>query len=182
MTFLPSLPDGSVLLQVFRKFSATARPLLEYHEALMRGDSPFSEGELELIAGYVSGLNACHYCHGVHTAVAERFGLSEGLMDELLADPETAGIDDRMRPVLDYVRKLTLSPARMTRADADAVYAAGWDERALHDAVCVCALFNFMNRMVDGLGVDAGEDYFAMAGDRLRNGSYRTIIDLMDAD
>lgn len=72
-----------------------------------------------------------------------------------------------MRPVLRYVRKLTLTPSRMTPSDADEVFAAGWDEQALHDAVSVCALFNFMNRLVDGLGIEAGDTYFATAAGRL---------------
>ncbi len=70
MTFLPSLPDDAVLLDVFRAFPQTARPLLEYHQALLRGPSPLSVAERELIAAFVSGLNACRYCHGVHTATA----------------------------------------------------------------------------------------------------------------
>jgi len=45
----------------------------------------------------------------------------------------------------------------MTEADAAPVYAAGWDERALYDAIVVCALFNFMNRLVDGCGIVADE-------------------------
>jgi hypothetical protein len=66
-----------------------------------------------------------------------------------------------MKPLLRYVGKLTLTPSRMIPADAEAVFQAGWDERALHDAVSVCALFNLMNRLVDGLGIQAGEDYFS---------------------
>jgi hypothetical protein len=38
--------------------------------------------------------------------------------------------------------------------------AAGWAEQALHDAVAVCGLFNMMNRLVEGLGITAGEGYF----------------------
>lgn len=62
----------------------------------------------------------------------------------MLADLATAEIEDRMRPLLSYLAKLTRDPARVSPADARAVLAAGWDERALHDAVSVCALFNFM--------------------------------------
>lgn len=71
MAYLPSLGDDPVLLDVFKAFPGTARPLLEYHQVLLRGPSPFSEAERELIAAYVSGLNACQHCHGVHTATAE---------------------------------------------------------------------------------------------------------------
>ena len=45
--------------------------------------------------------------------------------------------------------------------------AAGWQEQALHDAVAVCGLFNLMNRLVEGLGITAGEDYFVASARRL---------------
>ncbi len=40
----------------------------------------------------------------------------------------------------------------MSQEDADAVFAAGWDERALHDAIAVTARMNFMCRVVQGYG------------------------------
>jgi len=33
----------------------------------------------------------------------------------------------------------------------------GWDDRAVHDAVSVCSLFNFMNRLIEGMGVEGSE-------------------------
>jgi len=47
----------------------------------------------------------------------------------------------------------------VSSADARRVLNAGWAEHALHDAVSVCGLFNFMNRFVSGLEVSALEDY-----------------------
>ncbi len=172
MTHLPSLPGDATLLDVFRAYPETARPLLDYHEALMRGESPLSEAERELIAAYVSGLNACDYCFGIHQRTAQAFGVEEGLLTALLADIETADVDERMRPLLSYVGKVTREPVRVSPADARRVLDAGWDEHALHDAVSVCALFNFMNRFVSGLGVSAGADYFDVSGNRLANHGY----------
>lgn len=54
-------------------FPHTALPLLSLHEQATRKASPLSTGERELIAAYVSGLNACDYCHGVHSETAARF-------------------------------------------------------------------------------------------------------------
>jgi uncharacterized peroxidase-related enzyme len=179
MSFLRSLPEDAALLNVFQAYPRTARPLIDYHELVMRGPSPFSVAERELIAAYVSGVNACRYCAGVHTATAEAFGVAAGLLDAALADLDTAPVDERLKPVLRYVEKLTRSPARMTEADAEAVFAAGWDERALHDAVLVCALFNFMNRIVDGLGVRAENGYFATSAARLHRGGYAGLADLL---
>jgi uncharacterized peroxidase-related enzyme len=179
MPYLESLPADSVLLDVFQAYPRTTRPLLDYHELVMRGPSPFTVAERELIAAYVSGVNACTYCHGVHTATAEAFGVPAGLLAAALADLETAGVADRMKPVLRYVGKLTSAPAKVTAADAAAVRAAGWDERALYDAVLVCALFNFMNRLVDGLGIRAGSGYFATSAARLRQRGYAALAELL---
>ena len=176
MAYLRSLPDRAVLRDVFAAFPQTSRPLLDYHQALLRGPSPFSVAERELLAAYVSGLNACDYCHGVHTATAHAFGVDEQLMAGLLDDVDGAPVDAGMKPVLRYVRKLTQTPSRMTAADAEAVFAAGWDERALHDAVSVCALFNLMNRLVEGLGIQAGEDYFRVAAERLTSQGYAGLL------
>jgi uncharacterized peroxidase-related enzyme len=179
MTFLPSLPGDAVLLDVFRAYPGTSRPLLEYHQALLRGPSPLTVAERELIAAYVSGLNACRYCHGVHTAVAEASGIPEGTLGALLDDIGAAPVTERMKPLLRYVGKLTLTPAKIIPGDAEAVLAAGWQEQALHDAVAVCGLFSLMNRLVDGLGISAGEDYFQVAGGRLADNGYAGLQDLL---
>jgi uncharacterized peroxidase-related enzyme len=179
MPYLRSLPDDAALLQVFQAYPGYAKPLIDYHELVMRGPSPFTAGERELIAAYVSGVNSCGYCHGVHTATAQAFGVAPGLLEAALADLDSAPVSDKLRPVLRYVGKLTATPAKMTRADADAVLAAGWEETALYHAVLVCALFNFMNRMVDGLGITAGADYYATSGNRLHEIGYAGLNELI---
>jgi len=180
VSYLSSLPDDAVLMNVFKLYPETSRPLLDYHEVVMRGPSPLSVAERELIAAYVSGVNACAYCHGVHTVTAEVCGIEQGAIPAALADLDTADVPDRMRPILRYVGKLTRTPAAVTRADAEEVLAAGWDERALHYAVMVCALFNFMNRMVEGHGISAGADYFAESGARLKKVGYAGLNQLLD--
>ncbi len=42
MPYLPSLPRDAVLLDVFKAFPNTAGPLLDYHQVLLRGPSPFT--------------------------------------------------------------------------------------------------------------------------------------------
>ena len=180
MSYLSSLPDDAVLMDVFKLHPETSRPLLDYHEVVMRGPSPFSVAERELIAAYVSGVNACGYCHGVHTVTAEACGIEAGVAPAAVADLDAAPVPERMRPVLRYVGKLTRTPAAVTRADAEEVLAAGWDEQALHSAVMVCALFNFMNRLVDGLGVRTDDDYFRTSGERLAAIGYAGLNTLLD--
>jgi uncharacterized peroxidase-related enzyme len=153
MPRLRSLPEQPVMRHVYRAYQETRRPLGVLTEAAMRGPSPFTQRQRELIAAYVSGLNACTYCHGTHLGVAEACGVAPDLITASLADVETAPLEPRMKPILRYARKLTLSPARMTEADAAAVYDAGWGDDALYSTVLVTALFNFYNRLVDGVGL-----------------------------
>jgi uncharacterized peroxidase-related enzyme len=157
---------------LYRAHPPSCRPLGELTEAAMRGPSPFSQGERELIAAYVSGLNACVYCHGTHVGVAEACGIAPDLIEALLDDVDRAPVEARMKPVLRYARKLTLSPARMTDADAAAVYDAGWGDDALYSTVLVTALFNFYNRLVDGVGLALPDGYASEAAKRLSTKGY----------
>lgn len=153
MPLFPSLPATPHLADVFKAFPDHIKPLLHYHDALLRGDSPLSVAERELIAAYVSGLNACDFCFGAHKIMARAFGVEESVIDALVDDVDAAPVSDKLKPILKYVAKLKDLPPRLRDADAKAVYDAGWSERALFDAVQVAALFNFMNRIIEGTGV-----------------------------
>ncbi|MEE8545494.1 MAG: carboxymuconolactone decarboxylase family protein, partial [Alphaproteobacteria bacterium] len=70
MAHLRSLPEDATLRDVFATYADQMLHLNGFAEAVMRGPCQLSEGERELIAAYVSGLNACTYCLGVHAATA----------------------------------------------------------------------------------------------------------------
>ncbi len=179
MPFLPSLAERSSLVNVFKAFPDTCKPLIEFHEVLLRGPSPFTEAERELIAAYVSGLNKCRYCHAVHTATAERLGVEAGAILRLVNTNDSPAVAERMKPVLRYAQKLTHHPGSMTKADAEAVFAAGWDETALYHTVAVTALFNLMNRLVEGLGIELDPAYLKPVSQRLADRGYRPLLEMM---
>ncbi|MCP5037415.1 MAG: peroxidase [Rhodobacteraceae bacterium] len=154
MPFLPSLPETAHLSDLLKLFPTGIRPLMEYIDILLRGESDLTIGERELIATYTSGLNACTFCFGSHRSYAELFGIDASLIDALVDDLNTAPVDAKLRPLLAYVAKLNTLPTRLVEADAKAVFDAGWSEAALFDAVKICGLFNLMNRMIEGTGVN----------------------------
>jgi uncharacterized peroxidase-related enzyme len=180
MPFLPSLRAGASLLDVFKAFPETSKPLIEFHEVLLRGPSPLTDAERELIAAYVSGLNRCRYCHGVHTATAERLGVPQGAVQQLVDELETADVPEKMKPILRYAEKLTRDPRGVSKADAAAVLAAGWDETALYHTVAVTALFNLMNRLVEGLGIELEPAYVKPAAQRLADRGYLPLIEMLE--
>jgi uncharacterized peroxidase-related enzyme len=180
MPFFPSLAHDAGVRHILQLNKAVGRHLIALHQALLRGDSPLSAAQHELIAAYVSGLNACEYCYGVHSETARAFGVAEGVLEALLGDPERAPVEPRMRPLLAYARKLTLAPSKMTQADADAVFAAGWSERALHDAVLTTCLFNFMNRLLEGHGCKGSRELHALRGAALKEEGYAPLLSYLE--
>jgi uncharacterized peroxidase-related enzyme len=179
MPFLRSLRKGANLLDLFKAYPQTSEPLVQFHEVLMRGPSPFTEGERELIAAYVSGLNHCRYCHGVHAATADLLGAPKSAILSALDDIDSSPIAEKMKPVLRYARKLTEKPDSITQTDADAVFAVGWGESALYQTVAVTALFNFMNRLVEGTGIELDQSYVKPASERLAKTGYLPLIEMM---
>lgn len=179
MSFLRSMPDAS-LIDVFRASPEFARPLHVFAQQLMRGPSPFTEQERELIAAYVSSLNHCEFCRASHIEVGRHYGTPDDLIDDLMKGIHNAPIDERIKPVLSYVRMLTLAPGRVTQSDVTALYDAGWDAAAVSHATLVCAFFSFMNRWVDGLGIEADPAVVKMAGEMLHQRGYGAVIELLD--
>jgi uncharacterized peroxidase-related enzyme len=56
--------------------------------------------------------------------------------------------------MLDFASRLTRAPGGVTEADLVLLREAGFDDPAIHDIAQVVALFNYFNRLADGLGVD----------------------------
>jgi uncharacterized peroxidase-related enzyme len=69
-------------------------------------------------------------------------------------DWRTAQLRDVERAILEYAMKLTRDPGAMVEDDVLALRHAGLTDTAIHDVAQVTALFNYYNRLADGLGID----------------------------
>jgi len=179
MAKFPSLGESATVPDIMKMSPEAGIALMDVHEAIMRGPSALTPGERELIAAYVSGINQCRYCHGVHAETAKAFGAPAAAVDTMFDDLDAAGIDDRLKPILRLAGKLTELPSSVTDADAKAVYDAGWDEQALHDAIMVVCMFNFMNRLLEGHGVHGNAAMFKERGPMLKEHGYLPLARLL---
>jgi uncharacterized peroxidase-related enzyme len=127
MPFMPSMPADALVKDVYSMNPKAFRHWLHVEEGIMRGPSAFTAGERELMAAYVSRLNSCTYCASSHSEAAVILGADPLSLNALMVDVDTAPIDKRFRAIFKFLRKLTLTPYKMIQADADAVYAEGWD-------------------------------------------------------
>jgi uncharacterized peroxidase-related enzyme len=172
MSFFQYLDDQSDITDITFNDRRRLGPLDKVSQRIMRGPSPFTPAEREIMAAYVSGLNACAFCAGSHQAVATQFGVAPALFDQLLTDVDTAPVREALKPIFQYLRKLTLTPSKLVRADVDRVLAAGWSEEALHQAILVGCLFNFYNRLLDGHGVKGNPHIYQFGGTHLHQNGY----------
>lgn len=129
-------------------------PYMEFIHRLMNYEAGPTQEEKEIIAAFCSLLNACDFCYGAHKNVCIAMGVDEELFPKLVDDIDTAPVDDKLKPVLRYVRKLTLTPDRLTEEDAKACYRVGWSEEDLTIAITVCSSWNWFNRMILGHVID----------------------------
>ena len=181
MSFVKSIPASEESVSaVMQRYPDQGLPMAELTQIVMRtGECQFSSEERELIGAFASGTNACIYCFNTHKVAAEAFGIDENLLQSLLDDVDGSPVDEKLKPVLRYVKKLTETPSRMVQADADAFFDAGWDENSFHFTVMICALFNFYNRLMDGYGVRNTADFRLTAGRGLADAGYGIVAELM---
>lgn len=152
MPYLKSHDDKSGPGDVFGAYPEIYRHWAEMGQLLINGPSPLTPGEREMIQAVVAGAIDCRYAYVAHTAAAVSRGIDPGVVEKVVADVATAPVAARLKPLLAYAIKLAATPHAITEADADAVLAAGWDERAFHDVVALTARMTFMSRIIFGHG------------------------------
>ncbi len=83
----------------------------------------------------------------------------ETLVAQLKENYTQAPLRPADRTMLDYVAKLTRTPAAVTAADVQVLREAGFDDCAILDIAQIAAYFAFVTRIADGLGVTM-EDFW----------------------
>jgi uncharacterized peroxidase-related enzyme len=133
---------------------AALETLHAHYRALMAEPAPLSTAQAEMIAVVVSAVNGCGYCVAHHgPRLAEALG-DEGLARAVARDYREANLAARDRVMLDAAVALTCEPSERTRADIERVREYGFDDAAIVRMTGIAALYNLVNRIASGLGVE----------------------------
>jgi AhpD family alkylhydroperoxidase len=163
------LPDAARVAFYHRDFLGV---LGEWTQAAMRGPSPWSVGERELMAALVAKWNSCDFCVGAHRATSAR-GLTREAVDAALTDYRSAPLPGGLIATLGFLEKLTRTPDEVTAADAKGVLQAGVTSEALTHAVAVATVFGVVTRHADALKFELPSDAeFEKAADLLLKRGY----------
>ena len=163
------LPDAARVAVYHRDFG---RPLGAWTQATMRGPSPWTVGERELMASMVARWNSCTFCVGAHRAVASK-QLPAALVEQTLEDFRAAPISQALKATMAFLEKMTLRPSDLSAEDAATALRAGVTAEALTDAIAVATVFNVITRYADALqfAIPTARE-FDRAGDMLLKRGY----------
>lgn len=145
-----SFNNNSTIIDVFMENPKKYGTALVLAQEILREDSALSSKDREIVAMFTSSLNGCKYCTGSHLVFAKSLNADEEELKNIV-DQDYEG--HKLKTILDLVKKLTLTPSQLTKSDYQNVFDAGFSEAELKDAISVCAIFNFYNRIVEGHGI-----------------------------
>ena len=147
---VPEGVPGIRSLVMFRP--ETGKPLYDLAQVLLRGESPISEPDRELIAAYVSYRNDCMFCMKSHAAAAMcLYGDGKDRVDDVLKDLQRSNVSDKLKALLNIAGKAQILGREVTPEDIEAARKLGAGDREIHDTVLIAASFCMFNRYVDGL-------------------------------
>ena len=116
----------------------------------------------EVISSYVSVLNRCEYSHANHWKNARHLIGDEAKADKveaaLAANRPQDAFDGKELAALQYTEKLTCNPGDMVESDVTAMTSAGWDDGEVLEVNQIVGYFNYVNRLLNGLGVSTAGD------------------------
>jgi uncharacterized peroxidase-related enzyme len=147
------LPEGLPgITSAFAFRPATAKPMRELAEVLLKGPNTLSSGEREMIATFVSSRNECGFCEASHrAAAAHHLDGNYDLVDAVKRDYQTAPISSKLKALLAIAGKVQQGGKAVTHADVERARADGASDMEIHDTVLIAAAFCMFNRYVDGL-------------------------------
>ena len=147
---VPEGVPGIRSLVMFRP--ETGQYLYELVQILLRGESPLTEAERELIAAYVSHRNDCMFCRDSHAAASRcLYGDEKNIVDEVLNDMHEANVSGKMKALLTIAGKVQVLGKEVADEDIAAARRYEATDREIHDTVLIAATFSMFNRYVDGL-------------------------------
>ena len=86
----------------------------------------------------------------------------------VMQDYGNAALDDETLAIVEYVEKLTTEPSEMTETDIQTLRKTGLSDDHILSVVMITAMFAFMNRLADGLGVEIEDKKGAFVNSWLR--------------
>ncbi|MDX1639592.1 MAG: peroxidase-related enzyme [Balneolaceae bacterium] len=133
---------------------------MDLYLTVMFGKSPLKRAQREMLGVVVSVANRCEYCQLHHGTALNHYWKNEERLKRLRRNYSDADLSAEDELLCDYAWHLTTEPEKSGKGVyVERLRSAGFGDRAILDATLVISYFNFVNRVVLGLGVKSeGEE------------------------
>lgn len=131
---------------------------MDLYMSIMFGKSPLSRAQREMMAVVVSSVNHCEYCRLHHGEALNHYWKDRERVEQLYDDYHQVELGNVDTLLCRFSEKLTRFPDQIDeKEDIAPLKKAGLNDRSILDAVLVISYFNFVNRIILGLGVETDE-------------------------
>ncbi len=138
---------------------ATIRSHMTLYMDIMFAMSPLNRAKRELLAVVVSVTNKCEYCTKHHGEALMSYWKDEGKLNSLILEKYSEVLSEEELILAEYAKHLTLDPSSSSIDQyVKSLRDFGFTDRAILDIHLVIAYFNFVIRLVLGLGVGLEEE------------------------
>lgn len=135
-------------------YPAMVEERLQLYKTVMACESGLSEIERMMACWVTSLLNGTNHCASGSHLKLEGLGVPTEMLDGIAASPDAVETgDDRLDAILAHVAKLTKTPTEMTESDIEELRSHGLSDLDILDLNNLSAYFNYINRVVMGLGL-----------------------------
>lgn len=126
---------------------------------IMFSKSKLSRAEREMMAVVVSANNKCNYCIKHHAEALNAYWKDLERLYKLKTDFKSCSLSQKEFALCEFAQHLTLFPSNEpNNSGAEKLKTVGFSDEAILDAALVVSYFNFVNRMVLSLGVNANDE------------------------
>ncbi|GAB5416210.1 MAG: peroxidase-related enzyme [Crocinitomicaceae bacterium] len=131
---------------------------MDLYMTIMFGKSPLKRVQREMIAVVVSKNNDCNYCQEHHGAAVQHYWKDAARVQQLRDDFSKANLSEADFALCEFAAELTRNPNHDTKSATENLRSLGLTDRAILDATLIISYFNFVNRIVLGLGLAVNKD------------------------
>ena len=149
-------PDDVVKLSLYRP-ELFGRPWIALLRETMRGPSPWTPGERELLGAFTSRLNECPYCTTIHSGTATmalRIPVDAARLDNW----RDGGFGPRLTAAFALLAATNDGPDQLAAKELAAAPQGGLSDAEIEGALYVQFVFNVINRVANALGFSWSTD------------------------
>ena len=139
------------------------RDSMRLYNSTMFGNLEISRFDRELLAVITSISNECEYWIRAHLYDLRSETKDQKLVDEIAVNWKESGLTEQQKAICYFAEKLTLKPGKIDNSDVQKIKEFGYFDKEISEIVQITSYFNYINRVADGLGLEA-EDFIDEKG------------------